>query len=139
VKSRTAPRTKPSDLGLFLQFLRKRIDPAVPNLGPFRRLPSSLGKRVTQAELSEAIGVSREWYAVLESARHVRASTRPSAALLQRMADALALTPNERATLFQLAVPEAWAYAMTLPAPRCPRCLSVRAFALEATLRRNIR
>jgi transcriptional regulator with XRE-family HTH domain len=91
-----------SELGLFLKPLRGQIDPDVAALGPYPRLPSRLGKRVTQEELAEAIGVSREWYAMLESATE----TRTSPALLHRLANALMLAPEQRARLFQLAVPE---------------------------------
>src|ERR1700738_177882 len=87
-----------SELALLLKLLRRRIDPDVRELGRHRRLPSRLGKRVTQQELAEAIGVSREWYAVLESA----ATTRTSTALLDRLSDALMVNPDERATLFRL-------------------------------------
>jgi transcriptional regulator with XRE-family HTH domain len=94
-------RAKPrSELALFLKFLRKRVDPDVRELGPHARLPSRIGKRVTQEELAEAIGVGREWYAVLESAR----TTRTSTSLLDRLAHALMATPEERARLFHLAV-----------------------------------
>jgi transcriptional regulator with XRE-family HTH domain len=93
-----------SELALFLKFLRRRVDPDVRTLGTHARLPSRLGKRLTQAELAEAIGVSREWYAVLESAPTTRASPR----LLDRVADVLMLAPEERARLFQLAVPDVW-------------------------------
>jgi transcriptional regulator with XRE-family HTH domain len=111
VNSRRTPHqttTRGSELALFLRSLRNRIDPAAPTLGSFRRLLSCVGKRVTQAEVAEAIGVSREWYAVLESARQVRSSSRPSPALLGRIADALMLTRDERQMLFQLTVPEEW-------------------------------
>ena len=91
-----------SELALFLRFLRQRVDPDVRDLGPHARLPSRLGKRVTQEELAEAIGVSREWYAMLEST----ATTRTSTGLIERLADVLMVTPEQRATLFQLAVPE---------------------------------
>src|ERR1700730_9195117 len=91
-----------SELALFLRFLRQGVDPDVRYLGPYPRVPSRLGKRVTQEELAEAIGVSREWYATLESA----ATTRTSTGLVERLADALMVTPQERARLFQLAVPE---------------------------------
>jgi transcriptional regulator with XRE-family HTH domain len=57
---------------------------------------------VTQEELADAIGVSREWYAILETSATQRASTR----LLGRVADALMVTAEERARLFHLAVPE---------------------------------
>jgi transcriptional regulator with XRE-family HTH domain len=90
-----------SELALFLKFLRERVDPDVRDLGPHPRLPSRLGKRVTQEELAEVIRVSREWYAALESA----ATRKTSTGLLERLADALMVTPEERARLFQLAVP----------------------------------
>jgi transcriptional regulator with XRE-family HTH domain len=91
-----------SELAHFLKSLRGRVDPDVCVLGSRARLPSRLGKRVTQEELAEAIGVSREWYSMLESAAAVRTST----GLLDRLACALMVTPQERASLFQLAVPE---------------------------------
>src|SRR6202011_4830523 len=91
-----------SELALLLKLLRRRIDPDVRELGRHRRLPSRFGKRVTQEELAEAIGVSREWYAMLEAA----GTTRTSTGLLDRLDDALAVTPEERARLFQLALPE---------------------------------
>jgi transcriptional regulator with XRE-family HTH domain len=105
MNSRTTLRPSakpPSELARFLRFLRQRIDPEAAYLGPRARLPVRRGRRVTQQELAEAIGVSREWYAVLESA----ATTRSSTGLLDRLADALMVTPEERATLFELAVPE---------------------------------
>jgi transcriptional regulator with XRE-family HTH domain len=91
-----------SEFALFLTFLRHRIDPGVPALGPFVRGEKRRGKRVTQEELAEALGVTREWYGLLESAGKTRASTR----LLERLADVLMVTPEERASLFQLALPE---------------------------------
>jgi transcriptional regulator with XRE-family HTH domain len=93
-----------SELAIFLTFLRHRIDPDVRVLGPFVRRTQRLGKRVTQEELAEAIGVSREWYATLESGATTRTSTR----LAHRMADALIVAPEERARLFHLALPEVW-------------------------------
>jgi transcriptional regulator with XRE-family HTH domain len=91
-----------SELAVFLNHLRRRIDPDSPALGAYVRGLGRLGKRVTQEELAEAIGVTREWYAVLETAGTTRAST----SLLERLADALMVTPEERATLFYLAVPQ---------------------------------
>jgi transcriptional regulator with XRE-family HTH domain len=93
---------KQSELALFLKFLRRRIDPDVRVLGSYVRLSERVGKRVTQEELAETIGISRQWYAVLESAP----TTRTSAALVDRLADALMVAPEERARLFQLALPE---------------------------------
>jgi transcriptional regulator with XRE-family HTH domain len=91
-----------SELPLFLNFLRRRIDPDVRSLGPRARLPKRLGKRVTQEELAEVIGVTREWYALLESGARTRASTD----LIDRLAVALMVTAEERARLFRLALPE---------------------------------
>lgn len=91
-----------SELALFLQFLRRRIAPETRLLGSYVRLSERLGKRVTQEELAEAIGIGREWYAKLEAA----GTTRGSPALIERLADALMITPEERAHLFHLAVPE---------------------------------
>jgi transcriptional regulator with XRE-family HTH domain len=91
-----------SELALLLNFLRSRIDPEVHVLGPYVRRSERLGKRVTQEELAEAIGVSRRWYASLESA----GTTRTSVSLVERLSDALMVMPEERARLLQLAVPE---------------------------------
>jgi transcriptional regulator with XRE-family HTH domain len=104
VMTRTTLRNgaKPrSELAHFLNFLRRRIDPDVRELGAYRRLPARLGKRVTQQELADATRVTREWYASLESS----ATTRASSDLVDRLADALMVTPQERARLFQLALP----------------------------------
>jgi transcriptional regulator with XRE-family HTH domain len=92
-----------SDLALLLKSFRQRIETDACDLGPHARHPSRLGKRVTQEELAEAVGITREWYAKLESGL---ATTRASTGLLDRMANALMLTPAERATLFHVAVSE---------------------------------
>ncbi len=57
---------------------------------------------MSQEELAECIGVSRPWYAMLES----NAVVRPSTALLDRLASALMLAAEERIGLFNLALPE---------------------------------
>jgi transcriptional regulator with XRE-family HTH domain len=93
------PRSK---LAFFLKFLRGRIDRDVRDLGSYVRHSARLGKLVTQEELAEAAGVSREWYARLEGG----ASSRTSPGLIDRLADALLATPAERTTLFQMAIPE---------------------------------
>ncbi|HTJ28498.1 MAG TPA: transcriptional regulator [Candidatus Limnocylindria bacterium] len=89
-------------LGVFLKDLRCRIDPGARSLGPYVRFPFRHGRPVTQEEVAELVGVSRVWYAMLES----NASGRCSPALLDRLANALMATPEERATLFRLALPE---------------------------------
>ena len=53
--------------GAFLKEQRRRIPRDAPSLGRYVRLPARRGKVVTQEELAEAIGVSRVWYAMLES------------------------------------------------------------------------
>ena len=85
----------------FLLGLRHRIDPAAETLGSYERLESRRGRPVTQEEVSEAIGVSRGWYARLESGKPVQ----PSIAMLLRLAEVLRATPRERAQLFRLAIP----------------------------------
>jgi DNA-binding XRE family transcriptional regulator len=97
-----------SALGPFLKMLRQRISPGSDTLGPIKRLPVRCGRRVTQEEIAEAVGVSRNWYRRLESGADVRASTK----LLARLAHVLLLAPNERITLFALAVPEIWPVEM---------------------------
>jgi transcriptional regulator with XRE-family HTH domain len=72
------------------------------SLGQYLRLPVRVGKPVTQEEVAEAAGISRQWYAMMESDRPVRVSGRT----LGQIADVLAMSPEERAALFRLAVPE---------------------------------
>ena len=91
-----------STLGAFLRMLRRRVPPRSDTLGPSKRLPIRRGRRVTQEEIAEAVGISRNWYRRLEGGASARASTK----LLVRIASALALTPDERITLFALAMPE---------------------------------
>jgi DNA-binding XRE family transcriptional regulator len=92
----------PSALGTFLKMLRGRIPPDAATLGRYQRLPVRRGRRVTQEEIAELVGVTRGWYRLLESGASVRASMK----LLDRLAQALVLTPDERMMLFTLAIPE---------------------------------
>jgi transcriptional regulator with XRE-family HTH domain len=92
-----------SELRELLTVLRRRVDPHTCVLGLHARLSRRVGKRVTQEELAETIGISREWYVKLERGT---ARTVPSTRLLQRLADALMATPEERRRLFALALPE---------------------------------
>lgn len=89
------------DIRGFLGHLRRRIDPATKTLGNYKRLPMRRGRPITQEEISEAIGVSRGWYARLESGKPVQ----PSVSMLHRIAEVLEATPHERAILFRLAIP----------------------------------
>ncbi|MBV9333744.1 MAG: helix-turn-helix domain-containing protein [Candidatus Eremiobacteraeota bacterium] len=52
--------------------------------------------------MAEAVGVSRGWYAMLERGEPIQ----PSIAMLNRVAQALNATRDERVTLLQLAIPE---------------------------------
>jgi transcriptional regulator with XRE-family HTH domain len=85
-----------------LKRCRACIPPECASLGAFLRLPIRIGKTVTQEEVAEAVGISRVWYAMLESDRPIHVST----AVLGRIADALMMGPTQRSALFQLAVPE---------------------------------
>jgi transcriptional regulator with XRE-family HTH domain len=77
------------------------LGPERRSLGPYLRLPTRIGKPVTQEEVAEAVGISRVWYATLENERPARFSART----LARIADALMMDPAERGTLFRLAIP----------------------------------
>lgn len=89
-------------LRAILRSLRLRISPHTTTLGPFRRHPRRLGRPVTQEEIAGYLGVSRTWYAALESSMEAR----PSLALLERLAETLMLSPEERSALFDAAIPE---------------------------------
>jgi len=86
----------------FLKALRRRLDPNTMLLGEHERISSRRGVRISQEEIAEAAGVSRGWYARLESGEPIQASV----SLLDRLAGALNATPHERATLFSLAIPK---------------------------------
>jgi transcriptional regulator with XRE-family HTH domain len=90
------------EFGAFLRKLRQRIPPQTATLGSWKRLPIRCGRPVTQEEIAEAVGVSRNWYRRLESGAGVRASMK----LLDRLANTVVFTPEERTTLFVLAIPE---------------------------------
>jgi transcriptional regulator with XRE-family HTH domain len=91
-----------AEFAIFLKTLRRCIPPDAATLGPWKRLPVRCGRRVTQEEVAEAVGVSRNWYRRLESGATVRASPK----LLDRLATALAIRPGERTQLFVLGIPE---------------------------------
>jgi transcriptional regulator with XRE-family HTH domain len=76
---------------------RQRLDPNLRSLGDLPRLPARWGRPVTQEEMAEAVGISRVWYAMLESG----ATDRTSSKVLERIATVLMLDPSERAQLFQ--------------------------------------
>lgn len=96
-------------LGVHLRMLRERIPATAQMLGLHQRLAVRRGRRVTQEEIAEVVGVSRGWYRRLECGAGARASIK----LLARLSDALMLTADERSTLFALALPEMQAPALS--------------------------
>jgi DNA-binding XRE family transcriptional regulator len=91
-----------SELASFLKARRRSIPPESVTLGSWERLPGRRGRRVTQEEIAEAVGISRNWYRSLENGDAPRASAK----LLDRIARAFQCTPEERTILFVLAIPE---------------------------------
>jgi transcriptional regulator with XRE-family HTH domain len=98
-------------LGTLLKRCRTRIDLERRSLGSFSRLASRIGKPPSQEEVSEAVGITRQWYAMMETNRPVRVSTR----VLARIADVLMMDVSERAALFRLALPELHSSALRFP------------------------
>jgi DNA-binding XRE family transcriptional regulator len=84
-----------------LKEARRRIPTDTLSLGNTLRISERIGKRVSQEEVAEVIGISRVWYATLEMGR-----PRASIAVLGRICDALMLDEDQRAHLLQLCVPE---------------------------------
>jgi transcriptional regulator with XRE-family HTH domain len=89
-------------VGTLLRRCRARLGADRASLGKYLRLPNRVGKVVTQEEVAEAVGISRQWYALLENERPVRIS----AAVLAAIADVLMMDKRERGAFFWLAVPE---------------------------------
>lgn len=79
-------------LGAFIRGHRSRLTPARP--GTRRRTPG-----LRREELADAAGLGVTWITWLEQGRDVQ----PSVAALSRLAEALQLSPAERASLFDLA------------------------------------
>jgi transcriptional regulator with XRE-family HTH domain len=86
--------------GRSLRQRRVAVDPAVRRLGPYPRRPERVGRRVTQEEFAEAIGVSREWYSRLENGT----MPRTSADLIQKIALAFELDESERLQLIAFGI-----------------------------------
>lgn len=91
-----------SEFASFLKTRRRSIPPGSKTLGSWERLPVRRGRRVTQEEIAEAVGISRNWYRRLENGDAPRASAK----LLDRLAKAFQFTPEERMNLFVLGIPE---------------------------------
>ena len=84
-------------VGFFLKQSRMRLSPQTRSIGSLRRRQVRIGRAVTQEEIAEAIGVSRVWYAMIESGRGD-----VSPRLLPRIADALMLDPEDRLALLRI-------------------------------------
>ena len=116
-------------LGNFIRAHRERL-PVAPAGSARRRTP---GWR--REELADAAGIGVTWLTWLEQGRYVAAS----ASALARLADALRLTPAERASLFDLAGrrdPAAPPSALTDMPPdllALPAALRVPAYLLDAS------
>ncbi|MBY8863101.1 helix-turn-helix transcriptional regulator [Nocardia sp. CA2R105] len=105
---RPATLARRRELGAFLRARRERTTPAEVGLpGSDRRRTPGLRRE----ELAVLSGVSTTWYAYLEQGRDVN----PSDQVLTAIADALRLTPDERAHLRTLADDTA---GSTPPPPR---------------------
>lgn len=98
----TAADVKRVELRDFIKHHRLAIDASLLALGPYRRTIARIGRPITQQEVAEAVGVSRVWYATLESGAPIRASTE----LLVKLSETLMLHDAERELFFNLAVPE---------------------------------
>ncbi|MEU6402264.1 helix-turn-helix transcriptional regulator [Streptomyces sp. NPDC046985] len=85
------------ELAAFLRTRRERLDPRELGLPPRRRARRTPGLR--REEVAELAGVSIDYIVRLEQARGLR----PSADVVEALARALRLAPDERAYLFDLA------------------------------------
>jgi transcriptional regulator with XRE-family HTH domain len=90
-----------AELGTFLKRHRRALPPETPSLGDCPRVPARIGRPVTQEEVAEALGISRTWYALLESG-----GGGTSAALANRVAKVFDLDHAEQFELLRLTLPE---------------------------------
>ena len=112
--------TDDNALGTYLKNRRTRLDPAVFGLGAGRRRTPGLRRE----EVAQRANISPTWYTWLEQGR----GGKPSAAVLDRIAQALTLTEVEREHLFLLGLgrPPAVRYRGGDPiTPRLQRLLDV--------------
>jgi DNA-binding XRE family transcriptional regulator len=84
-----------------LKDLRLGISPSAATIGALPRPPNRQGRPVTQEEMAEYLGVSREWYVRLETRENVRTSID----FLQRFADLFVLSNQQRVMLLLAALP----------------------------------
>src|ERR1700736_1681082 len=86
----------------FVRERRQRLVPESQFLGLVPRLPTRIGKPVTQEEVAEHLGISRQWYSRFEAGALAGFSTE----LISRLSDLLLLSAPERTELVKLAMPE---------------------------------
>jgi DNA-binding Xre family transcriptional regulator len=86
----------------FIRERRLRLAPESRFLGDAPRFPTRVGKAVTQEELADHLGISRQWYSRLENGAPAGFSMQ----LLSRLCDALLLSAAERVEFIRLAMPE---------------------------------
>jgi transcriptional regulator with XRE-family HTH domain len=108
------------ELGAFLRTRRERLDPrdfGLPSRRQTRRTPG-----LRREEVAELAGVSVDYVVRLEQARGLR----PSADVVEALARALRLAPDERAYLFDLAGqrPRDTDKLVTTPAPPLARLVT---------------
>jgi len=89
-----------NELALFLKAKRAALPPQSVGLRPARRRRAC---GLLREEVAQRAGISPTWYTWLEQGREIK----PSAAVLDQLADALLLTASERAHLVTLAKPNA--------------------------------
>jgi len=101
-------RTRREALRNFLMECRARLRPADVGL-------SSIGRRrvpgLRREEVADLVGISPAWYTLLETARDIRVSPR----MLDRLAEALRLSEEEKVYLFSLAIDELPTMQRTVP------------------------
>ncbi len=110
--------TDDNPLGTYLKACRARLDPAAYDISKTRRRTPELRRE----EVAQRAGVSATWYTWLEQGR----GGTPSAAVLEQIAEALALTAVEREHLFLLAQhrpPEVYYRAAEEATPRLQRVI----------------
>ena len=112
-------RARRQELADFLRTRRARLSPAAVGLPPGgrRRTPG-----LRREEVAQLAGVGVTWYTWLEQGRDIRVSTQ----VLDAIARALRLEPDERTHLFQLASPE--------PPPSPPPAHQIVSPALQLVL-----
>jgi fumarate hydratase, class II len=87
-----------TSMHVFLKGRRASIPRDARSLGPYERLPQRVGRPVTQAEIAEAIGVSRVRYSSFES----ETGCHPSLRVLEQLAVTFDLDLAERLLLLHL-------------------------------------